>query len=379
MKWSIVLSGLAGVVLAAIAGFGIWVAMLPPAVLAAPDPVPAEETAAIVEALRPPKRERPLIAVIGINDATETTDYLMPTGILRRADVADVVLVATESGPVELYPALTVMPDMSVAQFDAAHPEGADYVIVPAMSRDDDPAIMAWLAEQAGKGSTVIGVCAGAKVVAAAGLLENRRGTTHWFFLDALRRENPTMTYVPDRRIVVDGNVVTTTGISASIPMALTLVEAIAGRPRAEAVAAEIGFENWNAAHDSAAFSLTRPFATTVMANLAAFWQREEHSLALEPQFDAVSLAIAADAWSRTYRSRALTVAPNADAVTDREGIRILPDRVSSTNAPTATLAPGSTTPASALEGTLEEISSRYGPATAYVVAMQLEYPWPMP
>src|SRR5690606_128761 len=49
MKWSIVLSGLVGVVLVAIAGFGIWVAMLPPAVVAAPAPVPAEETAAIVE------------------------------------------------------------------------------------------------------------------------------------------------------------------------------------------------------------------------------------------------------------------------------------------------------------------------------------------
>ena len=46
-------------------------------------------------ALKPPKRQRPVIAVIGINDATETTDYLMPTGILRRADVADVLLLAT--------------------------------------------------------------------------------------------------------------------------------------------------------------------------------------------------------------------------------------------------------------------------------------------
>jgi transcriptional regulator GlxA family with amidase domain len=39
---------------------------------------------------------------------------------------------------------------------------------------------MAWLAAQAGKSATIIGVCAGAKVVAAAGLLNGRRGTTHW-------------------------------------------------------------------------------------------------------------------------------------------------------------------------------------------------------
>ena len=66
------------------------------------------ETAAITEALRPPKRERPVVAVIGLNDATETTDYIMPTGILRRADVADVYLVASQAGPVRLYPALQV-------------------------------------------------------------------------------------------------------------------------------------------------------------------------------------------------------------------------------------------------------------------------------
>ena len=56
------------------------------------------EADAMVAALKPPKRQRPLIAIIGINDATETTDYLMPYGILRRADVADVMTLATEPG-----------------------------------------------------------------------------------------------------------------------------------------------------------------------------------------------------------------------------------------------------------------------------------------
>ena len=56
--------------------------------------------------MKPPKRRRPLIAIVGINDATEVTDYLMPYGVLRRSGVADVVLLATQPGPVKLYPAL---------------------------------------------------------------------------------------------------------------------------------------------------------------------------------------------------------------------------------------------------------------------------------
>jgi len=75
----------------------------------------------------------------------------VPVGILRRANVADVVMLATGPGPVQLYPALKVEPDATVTGFDAAHPGGADYVIVPAMSRDDDPAVLAWLRTQAKK------------------------------------------------------------------------------------------------------------------------------------------------------------------------------------------------------------------------------------
>jgi putative intracellular protease/amidase len=76
-------------------------------------------------ALKPPKRQRPLIAIIGINDATEATDYLVPFGILRRSDVAEVVLLATGLGPVKLYPALEVEAHATIATFDAQHPEGA--------------------------------------------------------------------------------------------------------------------------------------------------------------------------------------------------------------------------------------------------------------
>jgi putative intracellular protease/amidase len=341
----------------------------------APPPIAQEEVAATLAALRP-KRARPVIAVIGINDATETTDYLMPTGILRRADVADVLLVATQPGRVALYPALNVEPDITVADFDAQHPDGADYVIVPAMSRDDDPAALQWIKNQSAKGALVIGVCFGVKVVAAAGLLDNKRATTHWFALKELREKHPSIQYVPDRRIVVDDGVVTTTGITASIPVSLTLIEAIAGREKAEGVAREIGLDHWDARHASEAFKFTRPFAVTVLGNVLAFWNRDELGMEIAPGLDEVSLALAADAWSRTYRSRAVTFAAAPGEIRSRNGVRIVPDRVASDwpkNERAAAL--GDRPPALALDTTLADIESRYGAGTRYVVAMQLEYP----
>jgi putative intracellular protease/amidase len=159
MNWRLVLwCGLGAAALFVMIG-GTWILTLPPAAaVAASPPIAKEEADATIAALKPPKRRRPLIAIVGVNDSSETTDYLMPYGILKRADVADVVALATQPGPVTLFPALTVEPQATVAEFDAQHPEGADYVIVPAMSRDDDPAALQWIKSQAAKGAIIVGV-----------------------------------------------------------------------------------------------------------------------------------------------------------------------------------------------------------------------------
>ena len=358
-------------------GLSVWLAILPSSPAAvAPSPVPQAETNAMLAALTPPKRPRPLVAIVGINDATETTDYLLPAGILRRADIADVETLSTEQGPVKLFPALTVEADATIEAFDARYLEGADYVIVPAMSRDADPAIVAWLRKQANEGAVIISICAGAKVVASAGLLDHRRATTHWYYLKELLNRHPSIDYVADRRMVLDRGVVTTTGITASMPMMLTLIEAIAGRGKALAVAADLGLGNWDARHDSGTFRLTRPFATTVLRNGLAFWQHDRFHLDLEEGMDEVSLALVADAWSRTYRSRVRLVGTSPAAVKTRGGVRILPDHVAGARSgQPLPFEANDTRPIEALNSALQNIGARYGRGTAEIVALQLEYP----
>lgn len=355
-----------------------WILSLPaaPATAAAP-PIAREEADTTLAALQPPKRKRPLIAIVGINESSETTDYLMPYGILRRADVADVVTLATQPGPVTLFPVLKVEPDATTAAFDAQHPDGADYVIVPAMSRDDDPTVLQWIRRQADKGAIVVGVCAGAKVVASTGLLDGKSATTHWYYLKEMREKHPAIRYVSDRRIVVDRGVATTTGISASMPMSLMLIEAIAGRDKAETVAREIGLDHWDARHDSDAFKFTRPFALTAIRNTLAFWRHEQFGIALTSGIDEVSLALVADAWSRTYRSDAVTLAASGGALQTRHGARIVPDRIAGDWPVELSLPAVGERPARALHEALRGIEARYGKRTADFVAMQLEYSRP--
>ncbi|RZJ01200.1 MAG: transcriptional regulator [Brevundimonas sp.] len=370
LRW--VAAALAGVVLV---GGGGAVAMLPaPPAPPSATPVLAAETRNTLAALRPPKRARPVIAVIGIADATETTDFIMPLSILRRSGSAEVWALSTSPGPIQLYPALRVWPDATTATFDARYPDGADYVIVPAMTPDDDPEALAWIRRQAERGAIIIGVCAGARVVANADLLDGRQATTHWYYLKGLLKAHPHLEYTPDRRFLVDHGVATTTGITASIPFSLTLIEAISGRPKALEVARSLGVSRWDAGHDSDAFRFNRRFAVNVMRNKAMFWRHQTLGLELKPGQDGVALALTADAWSRTYRSRVITHAPGTAPVTTLEGLRILPDRA---DAPAAGLvvAPPAEPAGPGLDRTLAGIERRYGAGTAEVVAMQLEYP----
>src|SRR5690606_18714063 len=139
---------------------------------------------------------------------------------------------------------------------------------------------------QSDKGAMIISVCAGAKVAAAAGLLDGKRATTHWYYLKDLLSRNPSIRYVADRRFVIDGTVASTTGITASTPMMLTLIEAIGGHDKAEAVAHDLGVDHWDARHASSAFKFSRPFASTVLGNVLAVWNRDEFGIPLEPGID---------------------------------------------------------------------------------------------
>lgn len=378
MKLRILLLSFIWLVMLAVLAGTIWLLWLDGPTAPSEQPrIAMSEYQATKLALKPPKRQRPLIAIIGLNDATETTDYLTPYGVLKRSNIADVIAVATQDAPVTLYPALTVRADATVAEFDRQYPDAADYVIVPAMSRDNDPAVLGWLRAQKAQGATIIAVCAGAKVVAQAGLLDGKRATTHWYYRDALLKKHPDIQYVPNRRWVVDDGVVTTTGITASIPMMLTLIDAIADNQTAERVARDLGVSEWGAEHDSGVFHFNRPFALTVIKNSLAIWRKENFVLPLQADMDEVTLALVADAWSRTYLSGVTTVSANNANVTTRHGLQIIPDQtVDAGNGKTGVTIDPSTPAAMALRQTLEAISARYGKPTASVVAMQLEYPW---
>jgi len=314
----------------------------------------------------------PVIAVLALNEGTETTDFLVPYAVLRRAGVGTVEAVAPRAGPVVLMPALEVAGVRDMAAFDAAHPGGADIVVVPAMHVDDDPAILAWLKAQADKGAVVVGICAGARVLGRAGLLDGRRFAGHWYDRSTLLRRHPGATHAPDRRYVVDGPVVTTTGVSASLPVSLALVEALAGTARARALADALGVASWGAEHRSGLFGLDAGQVWTLAVNTVLFWRHERIAIAVEEGVDDIALAFSADAWSRTYRSSAVAVNARDSQVRLRSGLVLQVSAPLRGRALDVLLDEGPV--GCQLDRSLQAIGGRYGEGTRRWVATQLEY-----
>ena len=340
----------------------------------APLPESGAEHARDIEGLRPPRRAHPVIAVLAHNDGTETTDFMVPYGVLRASGVADVVAVALRDAPVQLMPALRVRPQITTAGFDARYPEGADYVVVPAMHRPDDPEILAWLRAQFGAGATIVGVCDGAWVLAAAGLLDGRAATSHWFSTGRLRSSFPHVTWTPDRRYIVDRRVVTTTGVSASIPVSLALVEAISGREHAATLARDLGVTSWDTGHASDSFVLDRRAILTAAGNLLSVWGYQTLSVPLRDRVDDVALAVTADAYARTYRTSVRSVSDGPAEIVTRQGLTVIADATSPSDDATA-MVPLPDPGGSAIDAALDGVGRRYGEPTAAFVALQLEYP----
>jgi transcriptional regulator GlxA family with amidase domain len=137
------------------------------------------------------------------------------------------VTVCTESpGPVRVEgaPALLVEHGLDALA-------SADTIVVPGQARPAPPSeqVRAALAAAAARGTRVVSICTGAFVLAAAGLLDGRRATTHWQEAAALARDYPAVTVDPGVLYVDEGSVLTSAGVAAGIDLCLHIIRTDAG------------------------------------------------------------------------------------------------------------------------------------------------------
>jgi cyclohexyl-isocyanide hydratase len=166
-------------------------------------------------------------------------DLIGPYEVISRWPDAEVHFLASSPGPVRTDCGLTVVPtDTPETLLDP------DLIVVPGSGNPlpvlDDRALIDWLRRAAPGCEWTASVCTGAGLYAAAGLLEDKKTSTHWGFRDVVRAYG---VEVVEDRVVWQGSHISCAGVSAGIDMALTLTERIHGRELAEALQLVIEYD----------------------------------------------------------------------------------------------------------------------------------------
>jgi transcriptional regulator GlxA family with amidase domain len=187
------------------------------------------------------KRQVVLVAFEGV----QLLDVIGPSDILDAATRLlggnggyDMTVATPDGQPVRGSGGLRLEADIALGQ---VRRRGVDTVIVGGGLRIDDvlgdPRLAPALKRIAPGARRACSVCAGAFLLAEAGLLEGRAATTHWAFCEELARRHPSIRVEPDRIFVRDGPIATSAGMTAGMDLTLALVEEDHGAELARTVA----------------------------------------------------------------------------------------------------------------------------------------------
>ncbi|WP_217144535.1 GlxA family transcriptional regulator [Streptomyces sp. AC627_RSS907] len=177
------------------------------------------------------------LVVIVLFEGVDLLDVTGPPEVFslarRETDEAagyDVVLAAESTAPVTTAAGVRVLPDVT---FDELSTRSVDTLVVPGAVEVDrqrrvraltDPAVVARVKQLAGQTRRIASVCVGAHILAAAGLLDGKRATTHWSTTRQLADDHPAVEVDGDPIFIREGDVWTGAGISACLDLSLALI-----------------------------------------------------------------------------------------------------------------------------------------------------------
>ncbi|KAA2265731.1 protein DJ-1 [Solihabitans fulvus] len=280
------------------------------------------------------------VAVLIGGDGTVVSDALAPYEVFARSSAFSVYTVAARRAPATLSGGLRLLPDHTL---DDAPPP--DLVVVPAVV---DPTgagsapLRAWLTRQAARGARVLGVCAGAELVAATGLLDGRRATSFWANLDGLAQDYPKVGWLRGERYVEDGPVTTTAGVTSGVVGALRLVERLAGAADAQRIGGELAYPGWSL--DGPTAIPTRAVAAADLPyglNAAFPWFRPTLGVGLTDGVGELDVAAAFELYAGvSFAARAVPLGAGR-TVTTRHGMVLLTEPVDGAPDVARLVAPG--------------------------------------
>jgi len=168
-------------------------------------------------------------------------DFIGPYEVLHRLPDAEVRFVWHEPGPITADSGVLIIG----ATHSFAETPTPDVILVPGgmttIEHARDEVLLDWVRSAHQSATWTTSVCSGSVILAAAGLLDGKRAASHWAALSMLKGLGAKP--VGDERVVHEGNIVTSAGVSAGIDLALWLAGQIGGEERAKVIQLSIEYD----------------------------------------------------------------------------------------------------------------------------------------
>jgi putative intracellular protease/amidase len=194
-------------------------------------------------------------------------DFIGPYEVLHRLPDTEVRFLWHQPGPITADSASLVIG--ATHSFDET--PSPDIILVPGgpttVEHARDEKLLDWVRSAHRTATWTTSVCSGSLILAAAGLLDGKRATSHWSVLSLLKTLG--VKAVGDERVVHEGDIVTSAGVSAGIDLALWLAGEIGGEERAKAIQLGIEYDPqppFDSGHMSKASAKTKATATALLA-----------------------------------------------------------------------------------------------------------------
>lgn len=155
-----------------------------------------------------------------------------------------VYTISHNGEPVTSHHGLKIIPDYSfdtAPKFDILLVPGGPFQAIKNLLAND--AIIEWITKQSQQVNLMTSVCSGAFMLAKAGLLSEKNATTNHVALDYLEKTFQDINVIRDQKVVEDGNIITSQGISSGINMAFYVVEKLLGTDVARLTAKTIEYD----------------------------------------------------------------------------------------------------------------------------------------
>ncbi|MCU1571210.1 MAG: hypothetical protein JWR33_1951 [Naasia sp.] len=321
-----------------------------------------------------------VVAVVLGKSGSEAADVLAPFDVLATSPRFAVYTIADSQAAAPLDGGLWLTPDFTFADAASGAAPRPDLIVVPAVNLPAETAeegARSFIAGQYADGVHVLGICAGSRLLAAAGILDGLTATSHWSRISELEESNPAVSWVRGERYVQDGRVTTTGGVTSSIPGTLKVMADLAGAAEAARVGKLIDYPGWTP--DSPARMPKKTFGlddVPVLINAAFPWARPTYDIRLADGVDEIDAAALFEMYSYSLAGTTRAVSASG-SVRTRHGLNLRTEVLGESTGGETLQAGGFTSRSGrgGFDAAFEQLGRTAGSSVVESVSKMLEYP----